>query len=130
MNRVAEVNVFGVGRVSRRAVAEAARRHPEVRFRFFSRDPGRYPPHELPNVRSFGLEQLKNDGTPLVLCMASDEARIIRELHQRTPGIAPRSAVAAAPAKRYRGSCDAGGPLAFAISLYSEDRISCCDFGG
>jgi hypothetical protein len=96
MNRVTEVNVFGVGRVSRRAVAEAARRHPDVGFRLFSRKPWRYPPSRLANVRFFSPAQLHDDGTPLVLCMASDEGRIIRELQHRGTAIVPRSAVAAA----------------------------------
>jgi len=96
MNRVKEVNVFGVGRVSRRAVAEAARRHPDVGFRFFSRNPRRYPPSPLANVCLFSPAQLNNDGTPLVLCMASDEGRIVRELQRRGTGVVPRSAVAAA----------------------------------
>jgi hypothetical protein len=96
MNRVKEVNVFGVGRVSRRAVAEVARRHPDVGFRFFSREPWRYPPSRLANVRFFSAAQLNDNGTPLVLCMASDEGRIARELRRRGMGIVPRSAVAAA----------------------------------
>jgi hypothetical protein len=95
MNPVKEVNVFGVGRVSRRAVAEAARRHPDVGFRLFSRKPWRYSPSPLGNVRFFRPAQLNDDGTPLLLCMASDEGRVIRELRRRGPGVVPRSAVAA-----------------------------------
>jgi len=95
MSRVREVNVFGVGRVSRWAVTEAARRHPDVGFRLFSRNPRRYPPSPLANVRFLSAAQLNDDGTPLVLCMASDECRIVREHQRRRKGIVPRSAVAA-----------------------------------
>src|SRR5262245_28628669 len=96
MNAVKEVNAFGVGRVSRRAAAEAAHRHPDVCFRLFAREPRRYPPSRLANVRFFRPEQLKDDGTPLVLCMASDESRILREHQHRGTAVFPRSAVAAA----------------------------------
>ena len=106
MDRVKEVNVFGVGRVSRRAVAEAARRHPDARFRFFSRTPWRYPPSPLANVRFFSVAQLRDDGTPLVLCMASDEGRTIRELQRRRAGVLPRSAVAAANLRLLRQVID------------------------
>jgi hypothetical protein len=106
MNHVKEVNVFGVGRVSRRAVAEAAQRHPDVGFRFFSRQPRRYPPYHLANVRFLSLDHLNNDGTPLVLCMASDEGRIIQELQQRGTGIVPRSAVATANLRLLRQVID------------------------
>lgn len=106
MHCVKVVNVFGIGRVSRQAVAEAARRHPNVGFRLFSRKPRRYPLSDMANVRIFGLEQLNNDGTPLVLCMASDEGRIIRELQQRGTGIVPRSAVAGANLRLLRQVID------------------------
>jgi hypothetical protein len=108
MNRVKEVNVFGVGRVSRWAVAEAARRHPDVAFRFFSRNPRRYPPSPLANVRFLSPAQLHDDGTPLVLCMASDEGQIVRELQRRGMGDVPRSAVAAANLGLLRQVIDPG----------------------
>jgi len=95
MKRITEINVFGVGRVARRAVAQAARRCRDVRFRLFSRNPQRHRPLPFSNVRLFGLDRLTEDGAPLVLCMASDESRILRALRDRPTGTTPRSAVAA-----------------------------------
>jgi hypothetical protein len=95
MKPITEINVFGVGRVARRAVAQAARRHPDVRFQLFSRNPRRHRPLPFANVRLCGLDGLAQDGGPLVLCMASDEGRILRALRDRPTGMTPRYAVAA-----------------------------------
>jgi hypothetical protein len=95
MKPITHINVFGIGRVARLAVTLAARRHRDVRFRLFSRNPGSRQPLPLPNVQLCGLDALAQDGAPVVLCMATDEARILRALHDRPTGLTPRSAVAA-----------------------------------
>jgi hypothetical protein len=95
MKRLTEINVFGVGRVARQAVAEAARRHADIRFRLFSRNPRSHQPFPWPNVRLCGLDGLRKDGAPLVLCMASDESRVLQAFRDRPGGVTPRSAVAA-----------------------------------
>jgi hypothetical protein len=95
MRPITHINVFGVGRVARLAVTLAARRHRDVRFRLFSRNSGSHQPLPLANVQLCGLDALAQDGAPVVLCMASDEARILRALHDRPTGLTPRSAVAA-----------------------------------
>jgi hypothetical protein len=95
MKRATEINVFGVGRVSRRAVATAARQHPDVHFRLFSRAPHRHRRLPCPNVHLEGLDGLTKNDSPLVLCMASQERRVLRKLLSRRPGPVLRTAVAA-----------------------------------
>jgi hypothetical protein len=108
MKRITQINIFGVGRVARRAVAEAACRHRDVHFRLFSRNPRRHRPFRAPNVGVCGLDALAEDGVPLVLCMASDERRVLETFRDCKPGMIPRSAVASSNLRLLREVIDPG----------------------
>jgi hypothetical protein len=107
MNRTPEINIFGAGQVARQAVAQAARRHRDVRFRLFSRNPQRYLPPAFRNVELCELDDLLPGHTPLVLCLASDERRIIQGCRGHSTGTIPRSAVAASNLRLLREVIDA-----------------------
>lgn len=80
-----EIQILGLGAVSRAAVETAARRHPGVRFTFLSRQPERHPPFSSTNVSTnVAIQGLDGPSmAPLIFCAAADEASVLRDRVER-----------------------------------------------